>query len=127
MTEVEAPATPVDVERMLREVTERLQSLRTELAHARLAEHDAKVAFEKGKVRFAADVWCPKVERGGTTVAERQAWIDERVLDEKLALDFATTLRQIAADALRSAEKELEALQSIGASVRAEYRSRAYG
>jgi hypothetical protein len=118
-----APHTPIEVERMLADVTAKMQQLRDDLAAARIAERDAKRAHEIAKVHAAADPWCPKVERGGATVGERQAWIDERVLDELLALQDATTLRQIASEALHSVHKELEALQSIGASVRASYRS----
>ena len=126
MTET-VPQTPNEVEALLHRACERLEQLRVELVAAREAELEAKKAYERAKVTATLDPWCPRVERGGTTVAERQAWIDERVLDDLLALEGAKSLRVIANEALHSAHKELEALQSIGASIRAtSYRNTPY-
>jgi hypothetical protein len=63
-------------------------------------------------------------------VAERQAWIDEHILDKTLALQDAKHLRVIASEALRTAQKQVEVNQSIGASLRtsqSSYGNQSYG
>jgi hypothetical protein len=115
------PITPVAVERELADLSDRLEELRLQLVDARNAENDAKRAYEIMKVRAAAHSACPRVKRGEVTVAERQAWIDEHCLDAQLALQDAKNLRVIASEALRNAQKQVETVQSIGASVRTSY------
>lgn len=124
MTEQREPVTPAEVERALFDASERMEQARLDLVDRRNAELAAKREYEIGKVRAAADPWCPAVgkNRGEVTVAERQAWIDAQVLDLMLDLEAARNLRVQAAEGLRVAQKQVEVYQSINASVRASVR-----
>lgn len=103
----------------MHDLDDRLEDLRLQLVDARNAENEARRRFEIAKVKAAMHPACPKVRRGEATVAERQAWIDEHILDETLGLQDAKNLRVIASEALRTAQKQVECQQSIGASLRA--------
>ena len=121
MTGPREPMTPIAVERELVSLHARLEELRLQLVDARNLENEAKRAFEVAKVKAAMHPACPRVKRGEVTVAERQAWIDEHILDQMLLLDDAKNMRVIASEALRTAQKQVELVQSVGASVRTSY------
>jgi hypothetical protein len=91
--------TPLDIERKLR-------TLVNDLAHA------------QADLREARD---PKVTRGGYTVAEQAAWVDEECADLKFAADKATVVREAAQDRLRVVLAQAEIVRSLGASVRQAY------
>jgi hypothetical protein len=61
------------------------------------------------------------VTRGGYTVADKDAWIDEQVMNEWVAYKVATTAREVAQDNLRVLLAVAESWRSLGASVRTAY------
>jgi hypothetical protein len=130
VTTPRTPITPAAFEAEMHDLDDRLESLRLQLVDARNCENDAKRDFEIAKVTAAMHPSCPRVRRGEVTVAERQAWIDEHILDKTLALQDAKHLRVIASEALRTAQKQVEVNQSIGASLRtsqSSYGNQSYG
>lgn len=113
--------TPVEIEqRMVNLVTEMTNAQRT-LAAARDAETAAEVAYKRAKARAFHHSDCPHVSRGGHTVADRDAWIDTRVMDEWAQARVATTAREVAQDNLRVVLAVAETVRSLGASVRTAY------
>lgn len=98
-------------------VDEMYQGQKT-LATARDTETAAEIAYKRAKARAYHRGDCPKVTRGGHTVADRDAWIDSQVMDEWVAYKVATTAREVAQDNLRVIFGVAETLRSVGASVR---------
>ena len=115
------PLTPVQVESKLRALVTAITQAQQQLAKARMAEVEAEAEYQQAKVRATYSPECPAVKRGEVTVGERDAWIDSHVLDESLARNHATALREIAVDALRARIAESQAVQSLNASVRQAY------
>lgn len=120
------PQTPVSAELALQQFSDALDEARLSLAKARNAEVDAKHAFEKAKRRATLSEACPKVRRGrdgeaSVTVAERDAWVEEKVSGERLVYDLATAARQAAADHLRTLRDQGSIQQSISRSVIGSY------
>lgn len=113
--------TPVDIEaRLVGLVTEMTQAQRT-LACARDEETQAEIAYKRAKTRAFHHSDCPHVSRGGHTVADRDAWVDSRVMDEWAQARVATTAREVAQDNLRVVLAVAETVRSLGASVRTAY------
>lgn len=126
MTEVEFEYTdmsPAQVEQKLRYLHDQLGSSTDELRKARQAELTAQLALTGAKARATLSPACPKVERGGCTVAERNAWVQLAIQHEFEAYEIAKAARQAATDYTRTVRDQLAAVQSIGASVREAYRS----
>jgi len=77
-----------------------------DMAHA---EHALRVA--------TAVAWA---EAPSGTVPFKEAWVESKTADEKLALDLAESERYNSLEAVRSRRAQLSALQSIMAAYRAE-------
>jgi hypothetical protein len=113
--------TPVQVEaKLVALVTEMTQAQRA-LAAARDAETTAEIAYKRAKARAFHDPACPKVVRGGTTTGERDAVVDELVMEQWAAYKVATTAREVGQDNLRVVLAVAETVRSLGASVRTAY------
>ena len=113
--------TPVDVEaKLIGLVTEMTGAQRT-LAAARDAETTAEIAFKRAKAQAFHHSDCPHVSRGGHTVADRDSWVDRKVMDEWAHARVATTAREVATDNLRVVLAVAETVRSLGASVRQAY------
>lgn len=112
------PLTPLDVERRLRSLVTDLSRAQAALAQARDLEVDARHEYERAKRRALLSDKSPKVTRGGYTVAEQSAWVDEQCADLKFAADKATVVREAAQDRLRVLLAQAEIVRSLGASVR---------
>jgi hypothetical protein len=67
--------------------------------------------------RATATAW---TEAPSGTVPFKEAWVESKAADEKLALDIAESTRYNALEAVRSRRAQLSALQSIMAAHRAE-------
>ena len=113
--------TPVDVERKLTALVSEITRAQQGLAEARNAETEADIAFRKARTVAFHSGACPKVTRGGHTVADRDSWIDAQVSVEWEALRRAETAREIAVDHLRAVLAVAETVRSLGASVRTAY------
>lgn len=115
------PLTPLDVEAKLRSLVTDLTRSQAALAQARDLEVDARHEYERAKRRALLSDKSPKVTRGGYTVAEQSAWVDEQCTDLKFAADKATVVREAAQDRLRVLLAQGEIVRSLGASVRQAY------
>ena len=113
--------TPLDVERKLRQFVGDLTRAQAELREARDAEVDARHEYDRARRRALLSDKSPKVTRGGYTVAEQAAWVEEECADLKLAADRATVVREAAQDRLRVLLAQAEIVRSLGASVRQAY------
>jgi hypothetical protein len=115
------PLNPVQIEQKLRALVNAITLAQSDLRQARLEESDTAIALMRAEVTASMDSECPQVKRGEVTVADREAWIDARTVDVRAAANHASTLREIAMDALRARIAESQAVQSLNASVRQAY------
>lgn len=115
------PLTPLDVERRLRQLVSDLTRAQQALAQARDMEVDARHEYDRTRRRALLSGQAPKVARGGFTVAEQTAWVDQQCTDLKFASDKATVVREAAQDRLRVLLAQAEIVRSLGASVRQAY------
>ena len=113
--------TPVDIEARLLGLIKDAYEARKTLKEAREAETSAEVAYKRAKARAFHHHECPHVARGVATVADRDAWVDEHVMDEWIAYRIATTAREVAQDNLRVVFAVMETERSLNASVRQAY------
>lgn len=113
--------TPVQVEAKLLALTNEMYDRQKDLREARDSETAAEVAYKRAKARAFHHHDCPHVSRGIATVADRDAWVDEHVMDEWVAYRIATTAREVAQDNLRVTLAVAETMRSLGASVRSAY------
>ena len=113
--------TPVDIERRLIQITSQITAAQNTLRQARDVETEADIALHKARLTASHSEDCPKPIRGGTTVGERDEWIERTVFSEWCAFRRATTAREIAQDSLRSVLAVAETVRSLGASVRTAY------
>lgn len=113
--------TPVEVESKLRGLVSQMFTAQKTLAAARNAETTAEIEYKRAKARAFHHSDCPHVSRGGHTVADRDAWIDTKVMDEWAQARVATTAREVAQDNLRVVLAVAETMRSLGASVRNAY------
>jgi hypothetical protein len=111
----------LDVEAKLRSLVNELTRAQVVLREARDAEVDARHEHERAKRRALLSDKSPRVTRGGYTVAEQSAWVDEQCADLRLAADKATVIREAAQDRLRVLLAQAEIVRSLGASVRQAY------
>ena len=112
------PLTPLAVEAKLRRLVTELSQAQMALRQARDLEVDARHEYDRAKRRALLSEKSPKVTRGGYTVAEQSAWVDEQCADLKFGADKATVVREAAQDRLRVLLAQAEIVRSLGASVR---------
>ena len=112
------PLTPLDIERKLRNLVTDLSRSQAALRQARDLEVDARHKYDRAKRRALLSDDSPKVARGGHTVAEQAAWVDNECADLKFDADKATVVREAAQDHLRVLLAQAEIVRSLGASVR---------
>jgi hypothetical protein len=96
------PLTPVEVERQIRWVQNKLTQAQAELRDARDAEVSAKHTYERAYRKTILSGDCPKVTRGGYTTAERDAWVADQCADEHEAYELAEVKRKAAEEHLRT-------------------------
>lgn len=113
--------TPIEVEDNMRGLINKMYEAQKELATARDTETASEIEYKRAKARVYHRGDCPKVTRGGYTVADKDAWIDEQIMNEWVALKVATTAREVAQDNLRILLAIAETWRSLGASVRTAY------
>jgi len=113
--------TPVQVEAKLRQLVTQLAQAQAALRQARDLEVDARHEYDRARRRAILSDKSPKVTRGGYTVAEQTAWVEQQCEDLKFAADKATVIREAAVDHLRVLLAQAEIVRSLGASVRQAY------
>jgi hypothetical protein len=115
------PLTPLSVEQKLRQLVNDLARAQVVLREARDGEVDARHEYDRARRRALLSDKSPRVTRGGYTVAEQSAWVEEGCADLKLTADRATVVREAAQDRLRVLLAQAEIVRSLGASVRQAY------
>lgn len=113
--------TPVDVEQKLRGLVNEMYGAQKALARARDDETAAEIELKRARAKAFHHKDCPKVTRGGYTVGDKDAWLDEQVMDSWVAYRIASTARDVATDNLRVVLAVAETVRSLGASVRQAY------
>lgn len=98
-----------EVRRLSEQIDNGLRALREAATDAASAEH----RYRKAK----AVAWA---EAPPGTVPVREAWVESKTSDEKLALDMAEGMRLAALESVRSRRQQLSAVQSLLAAHRSE-------
>lgn len=111
------PLTPVAVESTLRSLVTALTRAQQDLADARDSEVTAKHTYESRRRRAQLDPDRPRVERGGFTVAEFAAWVDDQCVTEREAYEIAEVARKSAEDHLRVTRDQGSIAQTLARSV----------
>lgn len=113
----------------LSEVLQRLHTVHNDMAaaqrslrQARDREVEAEATLRRAIVAATLSSDCPRPKRGenGVTVADRDAWVDRQVEDERFAAAVAEAVRKSAEDALRVSRDQASVVQSLSALMRAE-------
>lgn len=120
------PQTPPGAEHALQTYSQQLEDARRALAEARNAELDAKGARDKAKRFWLLSDEAPPVGVFGgvrTTVAMREAWVEDQIADEEQAFRIAEAARRAAKDLLDTLTTQGSLQQSLTKSVGDSYRS----
>jgi len=112
------PLSVVEVEQRLVRINAALGSAVKELAERRKEELAALREFKRAKAKAMFDPACPEVSRGGATVAERDAWVDDKTEEEWHAHAAAEIARESARDHLNVLREQASTLQTIAAGQR---------
>jgi hypothetical protein len=120
------PLTPRETEAELSRLISAISTAALDLAEFRRERAKAYLAYRRAKTTAAHSTLCPKVERGGTTVAEREDWIDSRIVEEFELLTKWDTMVEIGVESLRATLAQAEVVRSLNTSVRAAYERAGY-
>lgn len=115
------PWTPVDAENAMRWVLRAMFDAQKQLKVARESEVAAKQAFESARRAAFFSPDCPKPERGGYTVADREAHIERECADQRQAYEVATATREAAQDHLRVLNSQSVVLSALAKNVQQTY------
>ncbi|GIM88837.1 hypothetical protein [Paractinoplanes toevensis] len=109
--------TPNDAEKALRWVLRAMHNAQQGLRDARDAEVTAKHEYEreKRKAFFAPD--CPKPARGGHTVADRDAFIEQSTALERERYELAQATTAAAQDHLRTLNSQSVVMSALAKNV----------
>jgi hypothetical protein len=100
------PLTPLSVEAKLRQLVNDLTRTPIMLREARDAEVDARHDYDRARRRALLSDKSPKVTRGGYTVAEQAAWVDEQCADLKFASAKVTKVSRSRPAETRTASRQ---------------------
>jgi hypothetical protein len=115
------PWTPEQAENALRWVLRAMHQAQKDLKAARDAEVDAKHVYEKARREAFFSPNCPKPERGGYTVADREAYIERATADERQAYELASKEKEAAQDHLRTLNSQSVVLAALSKNVNQTY------
>jgi hypothetical protein len=115
------PLTPIEIEQELSHLLNAITKNQLMLMRLRTDEMDAKIAYEKRHLVATMSDDCPKVVRGGITVAERDDWIRHQEFDEYTAYEYAKKRVKNCRDYQASLEQACSLVQSMNRSVIASY------
>lgn len=115
------PWTPEQAENALRWVLRAMYDASKALKTARDVEVDAKHAFESARrvAFFSPD--CPRPERGGYTVADREAYIERATAEQRQAYEIASKEKEAAQDHLRTLNSQSVVLAALSKNVNQTY------
>lgn len=104
---------PIDLEVSLRKAVTELTRSEQALKDARNTETDAEITYQRAYRRALLSRRCPRVERGGVTVAERDAWVQQECAQEWEAWQVAKTACKAAEDHQRMTRDVTSVYQTI--------------
>lgn len=113
--------TPADIQRQLRWLYNALAQATMATARARNAEVEAKHAYERARRAALMSAQCPRVTRGGYTVADRDAWVDEQCDGQRQAYELAMVARQASEDLMRLRRDQSLIVMSLARQVETAY------
>lgn len=105
--------TPVTARNRIRSVGSELVRAEMDLKNARDREVNAKHAYEKALRAAVLSPEAPRVERGGATVTERDAWAESRCEVQKFEYMVAEANRQAAQDHYRTLDTQSMLAQAL--------------
>ena len=112
------PLSPHEIEAKLRACVTDLTKSERSLAEARDVEVATEHEYLAAHRRALLSPDCPTVQRGGATVAVRDAWVDEQCKDERYAHRLAEVALQAAQDHSRTVRDVTSTVQSIASLTR---------
>ena len=115
------PLTPIQIEAALTNLYNAVSANQIMLMRLRTQEMDAKIGYEKAHLTATLHPDCPKVVRGGTTVAERDDWIRFQEFDEYEAYEQAKKRVRNCRDYMDMLQQQCSLVQSMNKSVVAAY------
>ncbi|MEV1013718.1 hypothetical protein AB0I89_23495 [Micromonospora sp. NPDC049801] len=107
----------LEAQSYMRWVLRALHDTARQLKDLRNAEVEAKKEYEAARRRLMLSGECPRVERGGHTVADRDAWVDERCADLRSAYEVASAARETASDQLRTLNSQSVVITALSKNV----------
>lgn len=113
--------TPVDAENAMRWALRAMHDTQQQLKQARTDEVNAKHDYESARRAAFFAPECPKPERGGYTVADREAFIERATVNERQRYEIAAMTRDAAQDHLRVLEKQSVVLAALNKNVQAAF------
>lgn len=94
------PLSLMESQRQQRWALRAMWDAKNQLAAVRNDEVEAEAAYLSARRRMFFNADCPVVVRGGVTVADRDAWVDEQVADLEQKWKLAKAATQAAKDHL---------------------------
>lgn len=119
------PQTPPGAENALQSFSDALEEARKELAEAADEEVKTELARDSAKRYWLLSSQCPPVgvfDGVRTTVAQRDAWVEEKIADKEMEFRLAREKRRAAAKKVDILSKQGSYQQSISKSVGDSYR-----
>lgn len=113
--------TPVQIERRLFELVNELAAAQFVLVKARDREVELKHAAERSARQAMFSPECPRVGRGESTVAERDAWIDMESALEREAYEVAEATRKASQDHINTLNTQAMVVMALSKSVLMSY------
>lgn len=110
--------TPAGIDQRLKQIFNAVFQAQKDLRDARTAEADADVALKRARIIAFHSPDCPKVTRGGYTVADRDAWVDQQSLEQWEAHRRAVAARESAHDYVRALSTQSDILRTLNTSMR---------
>ncbi|MFI5891962.1 hypothetical protein ACIA5D_17815 [Actinoplanes sp. NPDC051513] len=109
--------TPVDAEKVMRWVLRAMHVAQQSLRDARDAEVTAKHEYEREKRKAFFDLDCPKPARGGHTVADRDAFIEQQTTADRERYELAQAATSAARDHLRTLNAQSVVMSALAKNV----------
>ncbi len=113
---------PIETDRLLRQILNELGLARLALRDARRKEAVADKAWQEKRIPLQLSTDCPQPSRGsGITAADRETWLINEASEAYWAYRGAEVVRKCAEDYLRTLREQVSVLQSLNANARTSY------
>jgi hypothetical protein len=120
VNQFEHPVSMDEVNQRLRFLGPASDQANRQYEKARFALANAKDALEKAKRRTLLSEDCPKVRRDGWTVAERDAYVDDKCATEHTAYLLAQAAMDTATNTVFAVKEQISSAQTLSQNIRSE-------